>query len=77
MDPLNVVSHEVAVYKNVTASIYTRIAAFLDFIHRPVLWELENTEFRKLDLFPSSGERGNMPTLLGSLERANLNRWTS
>jgi hypothetical protein len=32
----------------------------------------ENTMFRKLDLFPSSGERGETPTLLGTLERANL-----
>jgi hypothetical protein len=32
--------------------------------------------FRKLDLFPSSGERRETPTLLGSLERANLNHWT-
>jgi hypothetical protein len=31
------------------------------------------TMFRKLDLFPSSGERRETPTLLGSLERANLN----
>jgi hypothetical protein len=30
--------------------------------------------FRKLDLFPSSGERGKKtPTQLGPLERANLN----
>jgi hypothetical protein len=30
--------------------------------------------FRKLDLFPSSGEgRGKTPTLLGPLETANLN----
>jgi hypothetical protein len=32
--------------------------------------------FRKLDLFPSSGE-GRTPTLLGPLERANLNHWVS
>jgi hypothetical protein len=25
--------------------------------HRPVFYRLENTSFRKLDLFPSSGER--------------------
>jgi hypothetical protein len=30
------------------------IAGFLDFVHRPVFWKLENTTFRKLDLFPSS-----------------------
>jgi hypothetical protein len=33
--------------------------------------------FRKLDLFPSSGEGRETPTLLGPLERDNLNHWTS
>jgi hypothetical protein len=28
----------------------------LAFFHRPVFYRLENTTFRKLDLFPSSGE---------------------
>jgi hypothetical protein len=38
---------------------------------------LENTMFRKLDLFPSSGEGGGKtPTQLGPLERTNLNHWT-
>jgi hypothetical protein len=38
--------------------------------------KLENTTFWKLDLFcpQVSGER---PTLLGLLERANLNHWTT
>jgi hypothetical protein len=31
--------------------------------------------FRKLDLFPSSGEEKNQ-ILLGPLERASLNHWT-
>jgi hypothetical protein len=31
--------------------------------------ELENTTFQKLDLFPSSGEEREDPTLLGPLER--------
>jgi hypothetical protein len=30
----------------------------LDFVHRPDLYKPENTTFRKLDLFPSSGEGG-------------------
>jgi hypothetical protein len=34
------------------------------------------TTFRKLDLFPSSGE-GKKPTQLGPLEIANLNYWTT
>jgi hypothetical protein len=38
-------------------------------------FKLENTTFRKLDLFPSSGE-GRRLTLLGRLERADLNHWT-
>jgi hypothetical protein len=33
--------------------------------------------FRKLDLFPSSGEGRQTPSLLCPLERANFNRWTS
>jgi hypothetical protein len=33
------------------------------------------TTFRKLDLFPSSGERMEIPTLLGLLEKDNLNRF--
>jgi hypothetical protein len=35
--------------------------------------ELENTTFRELDLFPSSGEGREAPVLLGPLERDNLN----
>jgi hypothetical protein len=37
---------------------YLIIKGFLDFVHRPDSKELEdkNTTFRKLDLFPSSGE---------------------
>jgi hypothetical protein len=39
-----------------------------------------NTTFRKLDLFPSSGEGGGgekTPTQLFPLERAHLNHWTT
>jgi hypothetical protein len=53
-----------------------RITGFSDFVHRPVFQKLENTTFRKLDLFPSSGD-GETPALLGPLERANLNHWTT
>jgi hypothetical protein len=31
---------------------------FLDLVHRPEFYKQENTTFRKLDLFPSSGEGG-------------------
>jgi hypothetical protein len=34
---------------------------------------LRNTAFQKLCLFPSSGVRQGMPTLLGLLERPSLN----
>jgi hypothetical protein len=48
-------------------------------------WTLSNsgiiinwkTTFRKLDLFPSSGEETEAPTLLGLSGNANLNRWTT
>jgi hypothetical protein len=33
----------------------------LDFVHRPDFYKPENTTFRKLDLFPASGEGA--PTL--------------
>jgi hypothetical protein len=32
--------------------------------------------FQKLDLFPSSGEEQEAPTVLGPLERANPNHWS-
>jgi hypothetical protein len=35
--------------------------------------ETRKHDFRKLDLFPSSGQRGEIPTQLGTLERVNLN----
>jgi hypothetical protein len=47
----------------------------LDFVHRPVFQITRNTTFRKLDLFPFSGELRETPTLLGPLERANLNNF--
>jgi hypothetical protein len=34
---------------------------------------IENTAFRKLGLFPTSGEESETPTLSSPLERANLN----
>jgi hypothetical protein len=53
------------------------IAGFLDFVHRPVLYKLENT-FRKLDFFRPQVRRGKTTILLGPLERANnINHWTS
>jgi hypothetical protein len=41
-----------------------------------ILNYLENTTFRKLDLFPSSGEGRETPAVLCPLERSNLNHWT-
>jgi hypothetical protein len=57
-------------------TLRVRITGFLDFVHRQVFYKLENTTFRKLDVFPSSGEGEKIPTQLGPLERANLNHWT-
>jgi hypothetical protein len=48
---------------------------FSDFDHHPVL-KIRNTTFRKMYLFPSSGE-GETPAMLGCLESANLNHWTT
>jgi hypothetical protein len=55
-----------------TYNILIRTAGFLDFFHSPVFSEIENTMFRKLDLFTSSGVGGKTPTQLGPLVRANL-----
>jgi hypothetical protein len=45
---------------------------FLDFFQRPVFQK--NTTFRKLDLFPSSGEdEEKTPTQLGPLEKVQKN----
>jgi hypothetical protein len=49
----------VPVAKNTNATTEElRITGFFGLFHRLVFWRLENTTFRKLDLFPSSGERG-------------------
>jgi hypothetical protein len=34
----------------------SELLGFFNFVHRPVFRKLENTTFRKLDMFPSSGE---------------------
>jgi hypothetical protein len=57
------------------AHLSLRTTGFLDFVHRAEFQILENTTFRKLDLVPSSGERRETPTLLVSLDRANLKHW--
>jgi hypothetical protein len=44
----------------------------MDFVHRSEFQILETTKFRKLDLFPSSGEEKETPTLLGPLESLRL-----
>jgi hypothetical protein len=56
--------------------ITLRISGFLDFVHHPIFYKLESITFRKLDLFPSSGEGVKTPTQLGRLERANLSHWS-
>jgi hypothetical protein len=57
--------------------ITLRITRFPDFVHRLVFYNLENTMFQKLDLFPSSGNGRKTHTLLGPSESANLNHWTT
>jgi hypothetical protein len=44
----------------------------VDFVHPLEFKILENIMFPKLDLFPSSGERREKPTLFGSLETGQL-----
>jgi hypothetical protein len=56
-----------------------RITGFLDFVHCPEFWIPEHAPFRKLDPFLFSGEGRETPTLVGPLERANLdwaNDWS-
>jgi hypothetical protein len=48
--------------------LQVRITGFINFVHC-------HPEFQKLDLFLSSGEGRETPTLLGPVERANLNHW--
>jgi hypothetical protein len=53
--------------------VYDTITGFLDSVH-PLEFEIpENTASWKLDLFLLSGEGRKTPTLLGPLERTNLN----
>jgi hypothetical protein len=44
-----------ALRRNTKSLITTKL---LDFVHRPDFYKPENTTFRKLDLFPSSGGGG-------------------
>jgi hypothetical protein len=46
-----------------------RITEFLDFFHHPVFKRIENMTFRKLDLFPSSGEGEDIYSV-GSLRKS-------
>jgi hypothetical protein len=62
-------SHEISIHKSRITASWT-----LSIARNSENW---NTAFRKLDLFPSSGEGRETPTLLGPLERANLKHWTT
>jgi hypothetical protein len=57
---------------------YLRNIEFSDSFHRPGIKKQTkgNTTFRKLDMFPSSGA-GKKTILLGPLERASPNHWTT
>jgi hypothetical protein len=68
---------DVSLRKSATSGIlrvlnmaYDTITCFVNFVHCPELYILENTTFRKLDLFPipTSGEGRETPFLLGPLE---------
>jgi hypothetical protein len=48
----------------------------LDFVQRTGLKELGHS-VSETGFFPSSGEGRKTPTILGLLERANLNHWTT
>jgi hypothetical protein len=48
----------------------------MNFFDRPEFCIARNTKFLKLDVFPSSGERMETPSLLGPLERPDLNLLT-
>jgi hypothetical protein len=55
-------------------SLHTELLVFLDIFHRPAFFWSTNTTFRKLDLFPSSGEGGRRHLLSWApLRRVNLN----
>jgi hypothetical protein len=43
-------------------------------VFRPVFWKLEDTTFRKLHIFPSSGDGRETFTLLGPSERVKVNQ---
>jgi hypothetical protein len=53
--------------------VYNESECLWTLIHSQVFEKLENTTFRKLDLLLTSGERKETPTLLGPLDRDNLN----
>jgi hypothetical protein len=75
MQILTFVSQHSKHYKNYTLECiitHLTISGFLNFVNHPVFQIA-----RKLDLFPSLCEGMETPTLLGPIERANLNHWTT
>jgi hypothetical protein len=49
-----------------------KIIRFLDFVQCSEFWITREKSFSKLDPFPCSGGGREMPTLLGPLERTNI-----
>jgi hypothetical protein len=47
-----------------------RITGFLEFVHLPLFKKLEDRTFRKMDLFPSSGEGEGDTYSVGSLGKS-------
>jgi hypothetical protein len=56
-----------------------RITGFLDFVHHPIFQKQDNAPFQsfrsRISFHPQV--KGETPTLLGLLERANLNHYTT
>jgi hypothetical protein len=57
--------------------VYLGTIGFLDIALHLEFQTTINSTFLKLGLFLSSGEGRETPTLLGPLERANFNHWSS
>jgi hypothetical protein len=56
--------------QNLMGSLTFRITGLVGFVHRQPLYEIENTPFRKLDLFPSSDEGEENTYSVGSFTKS-------
>jgi hypothetical protein len=67
----NLKGSDVGIYNTII-----RTTKFAYFAHC-LVFKITNGTSRKLNLFATSSEGKEAPNLLGPLERANLNHWTS